>query len=46
MGKELGYLVLRVTQHSLHGSVGGRLDDSLDVVVRRRLGQTACQVHH
>lgn len=45
-GKELGYLVLRVTQHSLHGSVGGRLDGLLDGGVRRRLGQTACQVHH
>lgn len=46
MGKELGYLVLRVTQHSLHGSHGGLLDGVLDGLVRRRLGQTACQVHH
>lgn len=40
------YLVLGVTQNSLHGSLRGLLAGCLDIGVRRRLGQTACQVHH
>lgn len=41
-----GYLVLGVTQYSLHGSIGCCLDGLLNGSIRRRLGQTARQVHH
>lgn len=41
-----GYLVLGVTQNSLHGSIGCCLDGLLNGGIRRRLGQTARQVHH
>lgn len=40
------YLVLSVTQHSLHGPMCSLLDSFLNLSIRRRLGQTACQVHH
>lgn len=40
------YLVLGVTQHSLHGPMCGLLAGFLDLSVRCRLGQTTCQVHH
>lgn len=40
------YLVLGVAKHSLHGPVCGLLDGFLDLSVRCRLGETACQVNH
>lgn len=40
------YLVLGVSQHSLHWSLRCLLDGLLDDSIRRRLGQTARQVDH
>lgn len=40
------YLVLSVTQHSVHGPMGSLLNGFLNLTVGCRLGQTACQVDH